>query len=463
MNKLSCSRPLAREVPHFTMSKLPENKQVDIEAALKRFDAEVAEIEEEVDLGLDNSTIEREREEKDKYVAHIASILAEQPELNSNQQKIGHGCNDKDYLQRPQIEKLLEIGGYFNPYGVSSYSRSDIDAILLKTLAWEGPEMEKPITSIGACGFIGRLNDEGEPEKCDVFECTKRGTDKEGKTGSFVIGQILQAPRLTINNLRITEFLDGADGGVGRYKLSHSVLLNSKDEPGTEYNGVTPPTLVKRYNIHSFRAAKLAFDEDKKMGGVKSKAGGSGDAKKQKDTALGISSEQAFEFKIAFDIVAEEFEPGFSSDPNGAGIPQDRISDVFLALGYTLMDYDMDFIIENSFPTADNLFLCTDLLEAFDLWKQKQLSYDNLKTVFNALVSLQKLPTSFEQANAYSSKIPGDTYLPSEALKNALNSALRLDGDSRLRLHEIEGVEREISSNAQNHITLADFIQVFRS
>ena len=428
-----------------------ENKPAAIDAAMKRFEADVADLAEEGDESAALAeAAEKEREDVRKYMEHVERVIKKERE--SDKGGGGGAMNDNyEFVQRPELDKLVKSGG---PFRGSSYSAKDVDAILTKTLAWEGPEMEKPVVCLGASGFIAALNENDELDKSDVFECTAMGKDRDSKTGTFLEGQILKADGLKVKDLKIVEILSKT-----RFRLSTSVLLNSREVPGNNYCAETPPTLVKRYNVLSFRAAKIAYDEDKRTGGLKDKDKAGGHNKEQ---SLGLSTEQVFEFRLAFDIVAEEYSPGITYDSESVGIPEDRIHDVFLALGYTMMDHDMEFILENSYPT-DGLYTCDELLECFDQWKQKQLSYDNIKRVFNTLVSTQKLPGVFRDTNAYAGKIPGDANLPSEALKNALNTALHLDGDSKLKLHEIKGVEDEISSNPLNHITIKDFIEVFRS
>jgi hypothetical protein len=103
-------------------------------------------------------------------------------------------------------------------------------------------------------------------DKSDIFECTAPGKDLDGNIGVFVEGQILKADGLKVKDLKIVEILSKT-----RFRLSTSVLLNSREVPGNNYCAETPPTLVKRYNVLSFRAAKIAYDEDKRTGGLKEK------------------------------------------------------------------------------------------------------------------------------------------------------------------------------------------------
>ena len=424
-----------------------ENKPVSIDAAMKRFEADVQDLLDSGETEGDLEAVDKEKLEVKKYMETIDKLLKKDRDKDA-----GMASESREFLQRYEIERLLKKGG---PFPSCSYTPKELETILSRTLAWEGPEVEKPVSCLGATGYIARINDSDELDKSDIFVCTVAGKDKGGNPGIFVEGQILRAEGLKVKDLRIVEVL--GNGRTGKFRLSGFVLHNSKDSPGTSYCAETPPSLVKRYNTLSFRAAKIAFDEEKKMGGVKPTT------VLTKEQILGLSAEQSFEFKIAFDLVAEEYQPGITSDPDNVSIPEEKIPDVFLALGLTMMDHDLEYIIENSYPNAQGLYMCADLIEAFDQWKQRQLSYDNLKSVFNTLVSTQKLPGTFEHTKPYANKISGDARLPSEALKNALNSALHLDGDSKLKLHEIKGVEDEISSNAQNHISLKDFVEIFRT
>jgi len=441
-----------------------ENKKEDIDAALERFAADAAQLADASGVEQEDPEIkEKERKEKERYLLAVDKMISEEEAKINSGLEVGVGKRitlNRDFLQRYQIEKLVKAGGFFNSWGTAPCVEKDLELILLKTLAIEGPEFEKPSIVRGISGYIANVSEDGELDKSDVFTCTRPGKEFDGTVGKLLEGMILTSDGIKVKAVKIVKALDGADGGVGSYRLSTSLLVNSQESPGNNFTGETPPTLIKRYNVLSFAAAKKAFDAEKKSGGlVDSKT-----AKKAgEDKSLGLSSEQAFEVRVAFDIVAEEYKPGSTRNAGGATIPAEKVFDVFLAIGYTMMDSDIELMLSGAIPGADGNFTCDDLIDAFDTWKQKQLSYDNLKVAFNALVCTQKLPRQFDSLKQHASKIPGEACLPSETLRNALNDALHLEGDKKLRLHEIKHVEDEISSNAQNHITFLDFVEIFTS
>lgn len=441
-----------------------ENKKEDIDAALERFAADAAQLADASGVEQEDPEIkEKERKEKERYLLAVDKMISEEEAKINSGLEVGVGKRitlNRDFLQRYQIEKLVKAGGFFNNWGTAPYVEKDLELILLKTLAIGGPEFEKPSIVRGISGYIANVSEDGELDKSDVFTCTRPGKEFDGTVGKLLEGMILTSDGIKVKAVKIVKALDGADGGVGSYRLSTSLLVNSQESPGNNFTGETPPTLIKRYNVLSFAAAKKFFDAEKKSGGlVDSKT-----AKKAgEDKSLGLSSEQAFEVRVAFDIVAEEYKPGSTRNAGGATIPAEKVFDVFLAIGYTMMDSDIELMLSGAIPGADGNFTCDDLIDAFDTWKQKQLSYDNLKVAFNALVCTQKLPRQFDSLKQHASKIPGEACLPSETLRNALNDALHLEGDKKLRLHEIKHVEDEISSNAQNHITFLDFVEIFTS
>lgn len=448
------------------MALFRENKKDDIDTALERFAADAAQLADASGVEPEDPDIKKkERKEKERYLLAIDKMITEEEAKMNSGLEVGAGKRialNRDFLQRYQIEKLVKPGGFFNqwPTGPGSYAEKDLDLILLKTLAIEGPEFEKPGIVRDISGYIANVSEDGELDKSDVFTCTRQGKEPGGKIGKLLEGMILTSDGIKVKAVKIVKALDGADGGVGSYKLSTSLLVNSQESPGNNFNGETPPTLIKRYNALSFAAAKKVFDVEKKSGGL---VGSKTVNKAGEDKSLGLSSEQAFEVRVAFDIVAEEYKPGSTRNAGGATIPAEKVFDVFLAIGHTMMNSDIDLMLSGAIPGADGNFTCDDLIDAFDTWKQRQLSYDNLKIAFNALVCTQKLPRQFDSLKQHAMKIPGDACLPSETLRNALNDALHLDGDKRLRLHEIKHVEDEISSNAQNHITFLDFVEIFTS
>ena len=67
----------------------------------------------------------------------------------------------------------------------------------------------------------------------------------------------------------------------------------------------------------------------------------------------GTSKEQDYEFQIAFSIVAE----------GAKKISERQVDDLFLAIGYTMQDSELEAIFERCLREPDGLFTCDVLLE----------------------------------------------------------------------------------------------------
>ena len=72
---------------------------------------------------------------------------------------------------------------------------------------------------------------------------------------------------------------------------------------------------------------------------------------------FGCSPEQAHELRLCFDIVSEGKD----------SITEDQISDVFLGLGFTLQDEDIETIKSNCTRDENGHFSCETILEGFFL------------------------------------------------------------------------------------------------
>ena len=67
----------------------------------------------------------------------------------------------------------------------------------------------------------------------------------------------------------------------------------------------------------------------------------------------GTSKEQDYEFQTAFNIVAD----------GAKKIGGRQVDDLFLAIGYTMQDSELEAIFERCLPEPDGLFTCDVLLE----------------------------------------------------------------------------------------------------
>lgn len=429
------------------------NKQIDVDLAVKRF---AEEENDEAEAG-----VEKERDAEEEKRQRQTRAFMKFLESDCNAKK------NSEYITADYVAKVLNYRFVEMSFGMSlgqsfpgptGYTDTELDAILRSTLTSTGPEMVPGSTVRGAVGYISNGKKGEEEAKGNILSITKLPNG-----GTMELNQRVTWPGMSPEDAAdppiIDEFLKGAEGKVGKYGLSREFFVDSWEKHGTEYMAeATEMVPVTKYNALSLQAARAEFDYIKSGDAARDREAG-----KKRGFNLKMSPEQAFEFKIAFDVVAEENEPGSTSNALGAGIPADRIADVFLAVGYTLMDSDLQFIFDNTGTNSDDLYMCLDLQESFEAWRTAQLSVENLRSCFNALVSLQKMPANFDQVHHFVDMIPGDATLPSEALRNTLNEALHLDGDSKLKLPEIQGVEDEISSNPEKHITFADFIDIFKS
>lgn len=429
------------------------NKQLDVDLAVKRFGEDEYD---EAEAGVEKER-DAEEEKRQRQTRTFMRFLETDCGAKKNSEYI-----TADFVAKVLNYRFLEMSfgmsfGQSIP-GPTGYSDTELDTILKGTLTCAGPELEPGSVVRGAVGHISNGKKGDEEGIGNILTITKLPN-----RGSIELQHRITWPGMSLEDAAdppvVEEFLKGAEGGVGRYSLSREFYVDSSEKPGTEYMAQnTDMVPVTKYNALSLQASRAEFDYIKSGDAARDKEAG-----KKRGFNLNMSAEQAFEFKVAFDVVAEENDPGSTNNALGAGIPADRIADVFLAVGYTLMDYDLQFILDNTGTNAENLYMCLDLQESFEAWRSAQLSVENLRSCFNAIVSLQKMPMNFDQVQHFVEMIPGDATLPSEALRNALNEALHLDGDSKLKLQDIQGVEDEISSNPEKHITFTDFIDIFRS
>jgi len=177
------------------------------------------------------------------------------------------------------------------------------------------------------------------------------------------------------------------------------------------------------------------------------------DPDEEKKKILGCTQYQDYEFKVAFRVVQEV----------GDAMPAEKVSDLFLTLGYTLQDNDVDEFLEHCQPDKDGNYLCDTLLEQYDQWRREQLKLEDLAAAFQMIAVHKKLSRKLEQS-FYTFSSPSeldDTYINVDALQNVLDSVLHNEQENGLPLKEAELVAREISTDSTHKISLENFLKLF--
>jgi Ca2+-binding EF-hand superfamily protein len=162
---------------------------------------------------------------------------------------------------------------------------------------------------------------------------------------------------------------------------------------------------------------------------------------------LGLTTVQNFELIEAFKVIAGEGQ---------STIPEDKISDLFDAIGYTLQESDITWIINNTTAQKDGTYICDMLAESFSDWKKEQMNIDDIKAVFNMLASGKKFtmefPTTFTGE-------PGSNTIKADAIKFILTETVK-----RNLPYTVDDVERiidEISTGKDKGIQFKDFVGLF--
>lgn len=127
-------------------------------------------------------------------------------------------------------------------------------------------------------------------------------------------------------------------------------------------------------------------------------------------------------------------------------MPAEKVSDLFLALGFTLQDSDVEEFLEHCQPDKDGNYLCDTLLEQYDHWRKDQLKLEDLAAAFQMIAVHKKLSRRLDES-LYTFSSPSeldDTYITVDALQHVLDSVLHNEQENGLPLKEAELVAREV-------------------
>lgn len=165
------------------------------------------------------------------------------------------------------------------------------------------------------------------------------------------------------------------------------------------------------------------------------------------DFNLGLTQSQIFEFNEAFKMISEGAET----------ISEEKISDLFETVGYTLQESDLKWILDNTSSQKDGTYMCDMLAESFSDWKKEQLNIEDIKAVFNMLASGKKInmmsfPSSF-------SGEPGSNTIKDDAIKYVLSETIRRP--SPYTKEEVHAVIDEVSTTNSKGINFKDFVGLF--
>lgn len=165
------------------------------------------------------------------------------------------------------------------------------------------------------------------------------------------------------------------------------------------------------------------------------------------DFNLGLTAVQQFELQEAFKIIAGE---------GNNTIPEDKVSDLFDSIGYTLQESDIKCILNNTSAQKDGTYVFDMLAESFSDWKKEQIHLEDIKAVFNMLASGKKFtlefPTTFTGE-------PGTNTIKDDAVKFILSETI--PRNLPYTAEEIEGIIDEISTGNDKGIKFKDFVGLF--
>ena len=162
---------------------------------------------------------------------------------------------------------------------------------------------------------------------------------------------------------------------------------------------------------------------------------------------LGLTAAQQFEIQEAFKIIAGE---------GNSTIPEDKVSDLFDAVGYTLQESDIKWILSKTSAQKDGTYLCEMLSESFSAWKNEQIHVEDVKAVFNMFASGTKFKMEFPAAFTGE---PGTNTIKENAIKFILSETVpRNLPYTRM---EIAGIIDEISTGNDKGVKFKDFIALF--
>lgn len=171
---------------------------------------------------------------------------------------------------------------------------------------------------------------------------------------------------------------------------------------------------------------------------------------------LKLSKDEEFEFRVACSVVIGQVDVGADDS-----VPICDVNDVFLALGYTMQDSDLVFILDRcEVSSEDSGSVKVDsLLAAFEHFRDVQVPLHKLKTIFNSMVADETLHHNLK--SDHKRKAVGSTGLPHVAIRNVLNKTLQLHGSMALDMDATMLVVEEITSRSDRKITLRDFVRIF--
>jgi hypothetical protein len=132
----------------------------------------------------------------------------------------------------------------------------------------------------------------------------------------------------------------------------------------------------------------VLFDEKARMNG-----------RYPEERKVKMTPEQDFEYKMAFSVVAGVEEGSIATADTRIDVTQ--LDEVFMALGLTMQDSDLEQIVNGVELDDDGLIGMDELRESFEAWRIKQIDVDVLQAIFNMLVeekgitSLKKFPEQY--------------------------------------------------------------------
>ena len=178
---------------------------------------------------------------------------------------------------------------------------------------------------------------------------------------------------------------------------------------------------------------------------------------------FGASAEQQHEFRLAFSVVSKGKET----------ISATQINDLFLALGYTLQDNDLQTFIDNCVTDSSGKYPCDNMLEAYDIFRRDMLDERYLGAVFAMLATKKKVASKFPIEYVRAGLSDGDKEkmkIGKAAWKNVLGMVLYNDPNAAdVTDEDVLGLVDEIATTFEGtedvndpYVTYDDYLELFK-
>lgn len=170
-----------------------------------------------------------------------------------------------------------------------------------------------------------------------------------------------------------------------------------------------------------------------------------------------MTSQQEYEFKIAFSVVV-----GAKDVVSDEKLSVDQLDDVFMAIGITMQDSDLEYIIESVELDGEGMISYEELRDAYENWRIRQMEIPSVQALFNMFVEDKNISKSKGFPYHFKGKRSGNATIPHRALRNGVNRVMHLHGKMALKNdQDVQCLVNEIASEKDRKVTFEDFCTLF--